>query len=191
MIRRKSIFFAGALSLLCLLFVSLSSGCGYTTRSAIGSRFTKIYIEPFLNKVDLTRETNIQSKYKIYRPYLETDITRAVNDRYLFDGNLRPVSKERSDVMLKGELVEYLKDPLRYNDDDDVEEYRVNIRVNIVLWDRKRDALVWQEENFTGMATYFTSFYPVEEDRGSESTAVTEAIDDLARRIVERTVEVW
>jgi len=184
---QRGFFFIGV----CLVLAGLLCGCGYTTRSSIGNRFQTIHVEPFLNKIELTKETNVQSRYKIYRPYLETDITRAVNDKYLFDGNLRPVRKELADVVLKGELVEFLQDPLRYNDNDDVEEYRVNIRVDISLWDRARDELVWQEDNFTGMATYFTSFYPVAADRGSESTTVREAIDDLARRIVERTVEVW
>lgn len=165
-------------------------GCGYTTRSMISSKFHTIYITPFVNKVDITRETDAAYKYRIYRPMLETDITKKVINKYLFDGNLRPVKTESADLILKGELVEFRRDPLRYTDNDEVEEYRINIVVNISLWDRKENKLVWQENNFTGDFTYFTSFTTSGTPK-SEDVAVTDALDDLARRIVERTVEQW
>lgn len=165
-------------------------GCGYTTRSMISSQFRTIYITPFVNKVDITRETDAAYKYRIYRPMLETDITKKVTNKYLFDGNLRPVKTESADLILKGELVEFRRDPLRYTDNNEVEEYRVNIVVNISLWDRKENKLVWQENNFTGDFTYFTSFTTSGTPK-SEDVAVNDALDDLARRIVERTVEQW
>jgi len=164
--------------------------CGYTTRSMISDKFKTIYIVPFVNKIDITKEADAGYKYRIYRPMLETDITKKVTNKYLFDGNLRPVKTESADLILKGELVEFRRDPLRYTDNDEVEEYRINIIVNISLWDKKEDKLVWQENNFTGDYTYFTSFTTSGTPK-SEDVAVNEALDDLARRIVERTVEQW
>ena len=83
-------------SILCLLTVSfllttVLAGCGYTTRSMLAGKFSTIYITPFLNKVDVTQESYSENKYRIYRPMLETDITKKVINRYLFDGNLKPV----------------------------------------------------------------------------------------------------
>jgi len=172
------------------LLIATITGCGYTTRSMISNKFHTIYITPFVNKVDITRETDAANKYRIYRPMLETDITKKVTNKYLFDGNLRPVKTESADLILKGELVEFRRDPLRYTDNDEVEEYRINIVVNISLWDKKEDKLVWQENNFTGDFTYFTSFTTSGTPK-SEDVAVNDALDDLARRIVERTVEQW
>jgi len=60
-------------------------------------------------------------------------------------------------LILKGELVEFRKDPLRYNENNDVEEYRINLVVNISLRDSKEDKLLWEENNFTGDFTYFTT----------------------------------
>ncbi|MDD4899123.1 MAG: hypothetical protein PHG68_00820, partial [Candidatus Omnitrophica bacterium] len=68
---------------------------------------------------------------------------------------------------------------------------RVNVRVNMTLWDNRANMLLWQESNFTGYADYYTSFYPVASERKDESVAVTQALDDLARRVVERAVEEW
>jgi hypothetical protein len=181
------------LSLGCLLTAVLA-GCGYTTRSMVSTKYKSIYIAPFLNKVDITQEVYSANKYRIYRPMLETDITKKVINQYLFDGNLKPVKEALADLVLKGELMEYRKDPLSYTpNNEDVTEYRVNIYVNLSLWDPKDKSLVWEEKNFNGNYSYFTSFAPtnVSMGRTSEDAAVTKAVEDLARRIVERTVEQW
>lgn len=174
----------------CLLFlVCCFSGCGYTTRSMVSSEFKTIYVTPFKNKIDITYESDVANKYKIYRPYLETDITKAVISKFLLDGNLKPVKENSADLVLKGELVEFRKDPLRYNenDQDEVLEYRVNIIVNVILWDKRKEKSVWEENRFTGDTTYFTTGASAK----SEASAINSAITDLARRIVERTVEQW
>jgi hypothetical protein len=153
----------------------------------IADKFQTIYIVPFVNKIDITSDADVANKYKIYRPMIETDITRSITERFLFDGNLRPAHKENADLILKGEVVEFRKDPLRYTDDDVVEEYRINLVVNISLWNNKENKLIWAEKNFTGDTTYFTTGSSAK----SEGTALNDALKDLARRIVERAVEQW
>ena len=162
-------------------------GCGYTTRSMISSQYKTIYVIPFLNKIDITSEANTGRDYRLYRPVLETDITRAVIDRFMFDGNLRPAKKENTDLILKGDLIDYRRDVLRYETDDTPEEYRISLAVDISLWDGKENKLVWEEKGFTGETTYFLTGANAK----SENTAITDATADLARRIVERTVENW
>jgi hypothetical protein len=185
---KKTLFF---LLILCQVPLFIL-GCGYTTRSMISDKYKTIYITPFVNKIDITREVDSGSKYKIYRPRLETDITVAVVDKYLFDGNLKPVKKESADLILKGEVVEFRKDPVRYNDSDEVSEYRMNLVVNISLWDNKENKLLWEANGFTGDTHYFTSYYPMANvTKQTDDQAITSALDDLARRIVERTVNEW
>ena len=150
---RRQIFL---FSVFCLLS-SLFAGCGYTTRSMISDKFKTIYITPFSNRINITQETYIADKYKIYRPGLETDITRSVKNKFLFDGNLRLTKEESADLVLKGELVDFRKDPLRYDISDEVLEYRINLIVNINLLDKKKNEPAWVENNFTGQSTYFTT----------------------------------
>jgi hypothetical protein len=169
-----------------LLLVTIT-GCGYTTRSMISNDFRTIYVTPFLNKVDITNETYTSTKYRVYRPGLETDITSSVTNKFLFDGNLKPVKEESADLILKGELIDFRRDPVRYDTNDNVEEYRINLVVNISLWNRKENKLVWQENSFTGYDSYFTSGPQAK----SEDVSVNNALEDLARRIVERAVEQW
>lgn len=162
-------------------------GCGYTSRSMITSKFRTIYVAPFINKVDIARESSVGNQYRLYRPSLETDITKSASNQFLFDGNLRPVSEESADLILKGELIEFRRDALRYDNANNVTEYRVNLVVNIALWDRKENKLLWQETNFTGTTTYFTTGSTAK----SDDSAVNDALSDLSRRIVERAVEQW
>ncbi len=175
------------LSTLYSLLPALLTGCGYTTRSMVSDKYKTIHVMPFINKVDITNEAYTANKYRIYRPTLETDVTKAVTDRFLFDGGLKPVKEEGADLLLKGELIEYRKDPVRYDDNDNVIEYRINIIVNIILTDNLTSKMVWQENGFTGDASYFTTGTNAK----SEDSAINDALSDLAARIVERTVEQW
>lgn len=175
------------ISMACLLLSFNLVSCGYTTRSMIADSYSTIYVTPFLNKVDITQEVDVGSKYRIYRPMLETDITRNVTNKFLFDGNLRPAKESSADLVLKGELIDFRKDPLRYDDSDEVTEYRINLVVNIALWNNKENKLLWEENNFVGDTTYFTTGSQAK----SEGTAINDALSDLARRIVERVVEQW
>ncbi|MCK9430362.1 MAG: LPS assembly lipoprotein LptE [Candidatus Omnitrophica bacterium] len=181
---------------ICCLLVTAFSGCGYTTRSMLYGKYSTIYITPFLNKVDVIQESYSANKYRIYRPMLETDITKKVINRYLFDGNLKPVKEDQADLVLKGELIEYRKDPLSYtSDSEDVTEYRINIYVNLKLWDKKENKIMWEENNFNGNYSYFVKNSTINPGNNvvvvSEGAAVNSAVEDLARRIVERTVEQW
>ena len=172
-------------ALLCLLLVF--SGCGYTTRSAISNKYSTIYITPFVNKTDITSEFNTGSQYHIYRPHLETDVTTVVVNKFLFDGNLKPVKMNDADLILKGEVTDFRKDPLRYDDNQNVLEYRVSIVINMSMWDRKQNTQIWQETGFTGDTTYYVSG----PSSISEAAAINNALTDITRRVVERAVEQW
>ena len=162
-------------------------GCGYTARPSLAPHLKTIYIKPFVNKIDVTQLTSGHERFPIYRHQMEIDLTNAVISRYQFTGLLRPTKAERADCMLEGDLVAFRRDPLRYDASQQVEEWRLNIVVDLRFIDRTTQTVLWEEGNFTGDTTYFALGTGAE----SESTALDRAITDLARRIVERTVEDW
>ncbi|MDD5355827.1 MAG: hypothetical protein PHY56_04785, partial [Candidatus Omnitrophica bacterium] len=79
-------------------------GCGYTTRAYTGI-YKTVYVAPFKNSINIADEKASYSKYMSYYPLLEATITRAVVDRFIFDGSLRSVAEKDADVVLKGELI--------------------------------------------------------------------------------------
>jgi outer membrane lipopolysaccharide assembly protein LptE/RlpB len=162
------------------------SGCGYTTRSLLPSQFKTIYVENFTNKIKLTAESNDERMYRAYRPGMEIDVSRAIRDKYLFDGNLKVVDQLDADLVLRGELVDFRNEALRYDRSDNVMEYRIRVVVDIEL-QTKDGKTKWEENNFAGEWLYTTTGPYAK----SESSAIVAAQADLARRVVERTIEEW
>jgi hypothetical protein len=180
--KKSSLFFS-------LLFVFLAGGCGYTTRSYVTQTgYKTIYIKPFINKVNTTSEYSEGRNFKTYIPLLENTVSHAVADRFIFDGNLKVVQEGEADLVLKGELASYSRDTLRTIPGTDTpSEYRVTLFVNLILLDNKTKKVIWERKGFAGDNTYFTTGTTVQ----SESQAVHDATNDLARRIVDLTVEAW
>jgi len=171
--------------LVCTLMVF--SGCGYTTRSTLPSNIKTIYVDNFVNKINVAAEQTNERMYRGYRPGMEVEVTNAIRDRFIFDGNLKIAPEESANLILKGELIDFRREPLRYDNDDNIEEYRVKLIVNMEVLNADTGEVRWQEKGFSGETSYRTSGSLVK----TESTAVRDATEDLARRIVERTVEEW
>ena len=171
-----------ALAIVVLLSFS-SIRCGYSTNLLIASGVRSIHVEPFKNNVQYTSEF----KRDIYLHLLEVKIRNAVINRFQFDGHLRIVKPDKADLILRGALVGYERNVLRRTDNDEVEEYRIHILVDLVLWDPEKEKVVWEERNFAGEATYFLTGPNAE----SESSAVDRSVTDLAHRVVERSIEDW
>ena len=178
--------FAGCLLLVaCSLFLS---SCGYTTKTIVNVDFKTICVVPFVNKVDITSESSNVNRIKSYYPLLERDITNAVVNKLVSDGNLRLAKEDQADCVLSGELIDYRRDALSYNiDNQTVLEYRINLVVNMKLWDNKQNKLRWEENGFTGESTYYATGAAAK----SENSAINDALVDLSRRIISRVVEEW
>ncbi len=161
------------------------SGCGYTTSSALPSNLRTIYVDHFKNNINFESAARAQTAYI---PLLEVDIRSAVINRFQFDGNLSVISdKNTADLVLIGELVEYNRYPLRYNDEDDVQEYRLQLVMKLIMTDTATGEPLWSSARFIGEQDYFIQGA----NAISEETAVSQATVDLARRIVEKTIENW
>ena len=163
------------------------AGCGYTTGSLLPEHLESIYVENFTNKIDVSKESSDRRGYRIYRSGLESDITTNITDRFIFDGNLTIVDEEDADLILRGDLVNYAREPLRYDKFDNVEEYRLFVTVNMELEDVSAESIMWREAGFTGETTYRTGGALAK----SEDTALDDAMTDLAKRVVEKTTEGW
>ena len=170
-----------------LLLVFLLAGCGYTTRSLLPPDIKTIYIDNFKNDIKVTAEQSNLRMYRGYRPGMEVDITRAVVNKFLLDGSLKVVNESNADLVLKSSLIDFKRDALRYDANNNIEEYRIKLIVNMELSNTKTGNAMWTEKGFAGETTYRTTGSLAI----SEDAAVNNAIDDLSRRIVERTVEAW
>jgi hypothetical protein len=158
-------------------------GCAYTTGSVISSRYQTIFVQPFANNIDYLN----QDQRKIYIPGLETKIRNAVVDRFIFDGNLKIADQAGADLVLQGQVLSFERGDLRLTDDEDVKEYRLTVTLALTLWDPVNEKVVWQEPAFSGDTTYYVSGALAK----SEESAIADALVDVARRVVARTIEDW
>lgn len=169
----------------CWLLV-VFSGCGYTTKTLLPDDIKTIQIETFKNNIDITKEVGAKDKYEVYRPNLEVDLRDAVVSRVFLDGNLKIADKNSADAVLEGQIMQYRKDPLRYQNEI-VQEYRISIVCNVKLISQKDSKVLFEEDGITGDTTYFIAGAL----QKTETTALNDAMSDLARRIVNRIVENW
>ncbi len=179
----KKMIIKNKILLLSTLYFLLSTliGCGYTTRSLLPPHIKSIHVPPFENKIDFIAE------HQLYYAGLEIKITKAIRERFSYDGGLRLSNKEDSDATLKGELIRYYRQSLRYTELDEVKEYRLSVVVNLTFIDNKENKVLWKINNLIGDSTYHATG-PLAK---SEGEALGEAISDLARRVVRRTIEIW
>ena len=173
--------------LVCALVMSmLMAGCGYTTKSLLSADVKNVHVAPVRNSIDLTAEINDKSPFRAYRPGIEVDLTNAIINRFIFDGNLKVAKQENADAVVEATLVDYRRDPLRYSPGDDVQEYRLSITLDVAVTKPRDHKTLWAER-VTGDTTFFLS--------GSraltEDEAAAKAVDDVARRVVEKTIDVW
>ena len=163
-----------------------TSGCGYTMKTILPGNIKTIHVAPVKNAIDLSGEINDKDRFRVYRPGVEVDITNAVMNRFIFDGNLKVVNPEKADAVLEATLVDYRRDPLRYTEGDDIQEYRLSVTIDATVFLTNGHKVLWRE-TLTGDTSFFLSGSRAL----SEDEAVTKAVEDLARRVVDKTIESW
>ena len=167
-------------------FLIMAGGCGYTSVSLLPAELDSIHVENFENKIDPAREVSDKRASYSYWPGLEIDITNAVIERFVLNKDLEVKSAKKATLLLKGALTDFRQFPLSYNGIN-VEEFRVEIFVDMELHNNLTGELMWKEKGFMGETTYTVSG----PNAKTEAQAVKAAVKDLAPRIVERTVDVW
>jgi len=159
----------------------LVGGCGYTTKTEMPAGIKTIYVPTFTNQIE------IENLYT-YRGGLETDITNAIIKRFLFDGNLKVVNDpDKADATLKGELKSFFQNPLRFNQDEEIEEVRVFLQVSIKLIDNRTGKVLIEEPSMVARDQRFL----VGPTARSQGQSIEKITDDLARFVVDRIVEDW
>ena len=175
---RVALFFLTVLAL---------SGCGYTQKSLLSESIKNIYISPIKNAIDLSGEVTDKKPFRVYRPGVEVDLTNAIINRFIFDGNLKVSSPEKADATAEAKLVDYRRDALRYSSGDDIQEFRLSVALDITVYETRTHKVLWHDTHLTGDTSFFLSGPRAV----SEDQAAQKALEDVARRVVDKTIEVW
>ena len=158
--------------LIVFLIPIVLAGCGYTTSTVRSAGISSIYVPMFKNK---TYEHNVH-----------VTVTDAVINELILDGNLRLLKHEEADTILEGKVIRYKTEPLGYDKNNDVEQYRMVVTAEVVFKNLKKDEIIWTQ-TIEGSIAYYTSGRLAM----SEKAAADEAIENLARNIVSEVVNFW
>jgi len=163
-----------------LVFLLILSGCGYTQKAVLPENVKTIHVDTVKNAIPIERLFG-------YVPGLEITITNAIIKRLNRDGNLQVVPKDQADAVLESELVSFDQEGLRFNNLESVEEYRLYLVLAMRLRNVKTGQIIWEEPNFSGDAEYFVSGVR----SIAREEAAQQAVERLARNVVDRVVEDW
>ncbi len=166
---KRGIIFKFFLSI--LIFIG---GCGYATNAYfLPSHMKSVHVETFRNKTD--------------QPNLENEFRKKMISEFQSDGNLKIGSAGDADTILKGDILGYSREALRYDDNEDIREYRLTITVSFEFIDQANQEVVVKKSSFSGD----TTFYLTGSSAKSESSAREDALDDLTRRLLNSITTLW
>ena len=176
----KSRLHSGVVRFLCLsVCLCAHSGCGYTIGGAYDPEIRTVHVPIFTSDL-FRRDVNIE-------------LTEAVQKEIQSRTPFRLSTADRADTRLSGKLIEIRKDVLGETRFDDARQLQLSFAVEIQWEDLRGGALIAQStvpiDQKTHQLLSQANFTP--EIGQSYATAKQEAINQLARRIVDKMEAPW
>jgi len=161
-------------ALLCVACLALL-GCGVYSASSgrVDQSIKQVYVEFFENK---TKE-----------PDLGIDLAEAVIDALQEDNTLKVVSNyETADSTIEGAVVFYERKSAFISQDQQVDEFQVQIAVELTFRVKETGETIFEKRRFTGVGNYYLN-----DDKTSEFTAKVEAGVEITNDVLAQVVEDW
>ncbi len=162
--------------LICLISFSLSIGCGYQMMRSFPSwpeNVRNVYVKTIQNQ---TKE-----------PGLEAIITDALIREFWRWGKVKVVNRPEAEAVLSGKITNYIADrPLSFDQDRNIREYELSIRVNIQLKELSTGKIFWQKKDEIIEASYQYFKNDLAKTRAEEKRAQVKAAQDLAKRLLDK-----
>ena len=154
------------------LFILFCAGCSYYSVSgALPGHIKSCAVPLFENE---TVEVDIVE-----------DITAEVIDAVINDGNMKVVGEFQSDAVVRGTIVDIIDGPATYSKDEKAELFRISVYADVQFFDQKKNRVIWEEKNIEGWANYDAA------DPSAREEGIAEALEMLAKEIIDKTVSGW
>lgn len=170
-----------------LLLFSLL-GCGYQSslEKSPPSYLIKENVEgkEVSKSVHLSRISIPVFVNRTFEPLIENTLTRRFRQQALMDGHLKlTADREKSDMILEGQLVSFGQSPLSFDVNNSALEYRISLVLQIALKDAKTQKVLWQKSGVAGTADYY-----VNADASLNRAALDRAIDEASKVLAEDVI---
>lgn len=162
--------------LICLTSFSLSIGCGYQMMRSFPSwpeNVRNVYVKTIQNQ---TKE-----------PGLEAIITDALIREFWRWDKVKVVNRPEAEAVLFGKIINYTANrPLSFDQDRNIREYELSIRVNIQLKELSTGKIFWQKKDEIIEASYQYFKNDLAETKAEEKRAQIKAAQNLAKRLLDK-----
>lgn len=159
-------------SLVCigLIVTLLAAGCGVYTLNPHGKSSIKtIGMDSFEN----------QTGEFAFADHL----TELITDAFIKDGTLKVVPAANADAVLVGVLTKYSRVPFKFDQSDQVSQYKIVLEFDISLRNPRDQTDIWKEHlTPEGVYTVATE---------TEEIGQTKATDQLVQSILNKTTKSW
>ena len=158
---------------------ALASGCGYTVGSPYNAEIRSIYVPTFTSNQ--------------FRRDIELQLTEAVQKQIQQRTPFRLVKEQQADTRLHGKVVNFQKGVLGETGLDDARELQINLAIE-VTWEDLRTGQILAQQQIPISPDVITQGTQAEfapEVGQSLATATQQAVDRLARNIVDMMEQPW
>ena len=156
--------------------VSLLSltGCGYKPFTPIREDIKTLYVPTFKN---LT-----------YYAGVSAIVTDALRREIILDGTFNLEDKKDAQAMLSGEVIDFRRTPLIYDEEENIIGGNLTIEIKIRFISIPEKKILWEEEmkESESVNSFLAGSLAKTEEEMAEWVA-----EKLARRVVERITESW
>jgi hypothetical protein len=113
---------------------------------------------------------------------LETELTSDIIQQFQVDGRLSVVSPSKADLLVKGRILYYSRDPILYNTTNNlVLQYRLVFTYDVEAIDQTDGRSLFEEKNQMGTIFYYTN---------NEPGAITQTQDQAENQLMQETAQI-
>lgn len=164
-------------ALILVILTGLTAGCG--TYSASSGR-----VDQSIKKVAVEYLENRTSQ-----PDIGVGFTDLIIEAIREDNTLKVVNYEAADSVIEGVVSQYRLRQAGISQEQQVDEYQVQIAVELTFRVKESGETVFSKQRFTGVGTYYLN--DTNDPPSSELTAQREAAAEITRDILAMVVEDW
>jgi hypothetical protein len=160
-----------------LAILGVAAGCAYGFSSSLLPGHIKTIAIPLMEN-----ETN--------RGDLSSALADSLVEAFIDNHTLRVTVEKEADSVLEGVIREYRREPYTVDENETVQQYRVEIVVEVSFLDVRKNKVIWEDPRLSQWDTY--NFVAVGgQPAESEEIGIGRVLAKLTNDIVNRTVEGW
>ena len=152
-----------------ILAAVVLAGCGYGTKGTLPEHIKTVAVPIFKNRT--------------LEPGVESAITSGVVNAFSSGGRVKVVPIDQADAILQGEVVAYSLDGLAFDQNANVQAYRLRLVLNVEFRDVRRSEMLWRQEGLSETSDFQVQGQ-VSDTIARGRGAVNQAAAEIGRKVV-------